>query len=85
MQKWEYMKIWREMDFTGFEPMALGPAHGPVYIWKDIYDEKDTTRYTDEMNRLHILGKQGWELVSVLYEEVGRKHTYTYFLKRPLS
>ncbi len=84
MQKWEYRIIWREMDFANIDPMMLGPGAGPVFIWKDILDDKDSSKYLCEMRRLRQLGNEGWELVSVLHEIIGEKHTYTYYLKRAL-
>lgn len=84
MQKWEYKQISREMDFTGTDYMNLGPGSGPVYIWRDI-DKEDTERFLPEMRRLRKLGEAGWELVSVLYSEVGEKHIYTYYLKRHID
>ena len=83
MQKWEYKKISRQLNLSTTEPLKLGPASGPVYIWDDIVDEEDTNRYTDEMRRLKQLGNEGWELVSVLIENSARKFTYNYYLKRP--
>ena len=84
MQKWEYKKISREMDFTGIDRMMLGPGYGPVYEWQDI-DKEDTERLLPEMRRLRKLGQEGWELVSVLYNVVAEKHVYTYYMKRPIG
>ena len=84
MQKWEYKQISREMDFTGIDSMMLGPGYGPSYVWEDI-DVEESERFLPEMRRLRKLGQEGWELTSVLYSQVQRKHIYTYYLKRPIE
>ncbi len=83
MQKWEYKKIWREMDFTGFDTILLSPGFGPMFIWKDLLTD-DTNRFAEEIRRLDQLGQEGWELAAVMHEESGRTFTDTYYLKRPV-
>ena len=86
MQKWEYKKIWRQMDLSGIDPISLGTGSGPSYKWKDtFYEDNDPKQFRDEMHRLKDLGQEGWELVSILYEHEGGLHTYTYYLKRAID
>jgi hypothetical protein len=85
MQKWEYKKISRQLNLATTEPLKPRPASGPIYIWVDIVDEEDTSRYTDEMGRLKQLGIEGWELVAVQREHTARKFVYDYYLKRPIE
>lgn len=83
MQKWEYMKIRRQLNLST-APLKSRPNTGIFFIWEDIQDENDTKRYAEEMERLKQLGNEGWELVSVLREHGDRKFIYTYYLKRPV-
>ena len=89
MQKWQNMKIQRELDMSGYDApedyMMLGPGIGPTYEWTDFSLEEGTSKFTGEMTRLDRLGADGWELVSVHHEHVGRKFTYTYYLKRAVE
>jgi hypothetical protein len=84
MQKWEYMKIRRQLNLST-APLQSRPNTGTIFIWEDIQDENDTKRYADEMERLKHLGNEGWELVAVLPEHGDRKFIFTYYLKRPVQ
>ena len=84
MQKWEYLTIWRELDMSKVDFMTMMPEMGPTYIWVDVFDKNDSSRYYSEERRLNKLGEEGWELVSVLYDDKERVYTYTYYLKRPI-
>jgi hypothetical protein len=83
MRKWEYKQIQRELDLTDVDYFAVGPGLGPEYEWTDSGSEEQ--KFWGEMRFLSRMGEEGWELVSVLYKEAGRKHTYTYYLKRPIE
>jgi len=89
MQAWEYKKIERELDMSGYDTpedyMMLGPGMGPSHKWTDFSLEEGTSEFTDEMTRLDRLGADGWELVSVQSEKVGRTFTDTYYLKRAVE
>jgi hypothetical protein len=81
MQKWEYKKIYFELDLSKTDAMTLGPGSA-YYEWQDL-DGAD--RFTDEMRRLRQLGNEGWELVAILHKEAGRKFTDVYYFKRPVE
>jgi hypothetical protein len=85
MQKWEYKKISRVMDYTHKDPLAIAPVGEPVYKWQDYPDDDENLRKMAEMDRLEELGKNGWELVSVIYRQEGKKIIYAYYLKRPID
>ena len=84
MQKWEYRKIRRQLNLST-APLKSKPETGTMFIWEDIQDENDPNKSMDEMGRLKQLGKEGWELISVLSEHGDRKYTYTYYLKRAIE
>ena len=84
MQKWEYMKIRRQLNLST-APLKSKPETGTMFIWEDIKDENGTDRFMDEMGRLKQLGTEGWELICVLPEHGDRKYTFTYYLKRPIE
>ena len=88
MITWQYKRIDRELDMSSYDTpedyMMLGPGIGPTYQWTDLSFEESSSKHTGELPRLQILGQDGWELVSVLHEHVGRKYTFTYYLKRAL-
>ena len=72
MQTWEYRKVIVKTDDLT-ETTTLPPADS-------------------DMAKLRSLGKEGWELVSVLKElELANakmkiyNHTFTFYLKRPVS
>ena len=81
MHIWEYLKICRVLDLSHVDPLSFNKRE-PTYIWEDILDQADATRNLSEMKRLEQLGIDGWEIASILHEEVDKKSTYTYYLKR---
>ncbi|MCJ7695284.1 MAG: hypothetical protein MUO40_07630 [Anaerolineaceae bacterium] len=73
MHKWEYAVIRREIDFTGYDTMLLGPGYGPSHVWTGP-QKIELDKYATEQEQLDQLGEKGWELISVERDqEVGRK------------